>query len=122
MVRRALLRSFRGLCLICFCIVVLAIAVAILELVSSPFLGKVCGSTEIIPMFSCGHGWVWRLIEIAINLPFLFFYALLLTASGHSTPNRAFMALLYSFDVIFVLAGVYFSLWFIKWREVEPNR
>jgi hypothetical protein len=92
----------------------LAIAVAVLDLVTllvleiagRPVLGKACGMTEIVPMFSCGRGWIAHSIEIVMNLPFLFFYALVFTVfPSHSLLTRPFMQMLYIFDVIFVLGA-----------------
>jgi hypothetical protein len=94
MVRRAISKFFRGLCLICLCILGIAAIVAILQLAT------------------CGYGWVSRLIEIVLNLPLLFFYAPVISYARAfsltvSPPSREFMLLLYLFDVILALALTY---------------
>jgi hypothetical protein len=130
MVRRALLKSLRGLCLVSFYILVSAAVIAILELITlfalalvkRPVLGKACGMTEIVPMFSCGHGWIAHSIEFVLNLPFLFSYALAFTVFGGPALNRSFIDFLYIFDVIFALGVVYFLVWFLNWSEVRHRR
>jgi hypothetical protein len=114
MVRRAISKFFRGLCLICLCILGIAAIVAILQLATSSILLKVtrCSPTEILPMFTCGYGWVSRLIEIVLNLPLLFFYAPVISYARAfsltvSPLSREFMLLLYLFDVILALALTY---------------
>lgn len=103
-----MLRTFRGLCLICFCVLAFAIVVAIFELIALPILDATgCHSTEILPSFSCGEGLVRRSMEIVLNLPILFIYAALFAFAKSSPPSREFMLLLYAFDAILVLALIH---------------
>ncbi len=109
-----MLRAFRGLCLICFCVLAFAFVVAILELAALPILSATgflsatgCHSTEILPSFACGEGWGRRSIEIVLNLPILFIYAALFTFAKNSPPSREFMLLLYTFDAILLLALIH---------------
>jgi hypothetical protein len=108
-----LIRAFRGVCLICFCILGIAVVVAILELAALPILLEAtgCHLTEVLPSPACGkewasEGWARRLVEIVLNLPFLFFYALAFTFSKAGQPKE-FMLLLYFFDAILFLALMY---------------
>jgi hypothetical protein len=103
-----MLRVVQGLCQICFCILAFAVVVAILELAALPILDAAgCHSTEILPSFACGEGWVRRSIEIVLNLPVLFIYAALFAFAKNSPPGREFMLLLYAFDAILVLALIH---------------
>jgi hypothetical protein len=124
MLRRAILQSFRSLCLICFGILVIAAIVAILELVTGPALLKAtgCSSTEILPLFTCGDGWVNRSMEIVLSLPLLFFYAIVFTVfTTTAPPGREFMLLLYLFDVILILALTYLLLILLKRKSSRPG-
>jgi hypothetical protein len=105
-----MLRTFRGVCLICLCILGVAIIVGLLELVAYPILSKStgCTSTQVLPSFTCGDGWVGRSIAIVLNLPILFDCARTFTLFGASASfSREFTLLLYLFDVIFTLALTY---------------
>ena len=105
-----MLTTFRGVCLICLCILGFAVIVALLELVAYPILLKStgCSWTEGLKSFTCGDGWVGHSIAIVLNLPILFSYAQTFTLFGASAPfSREFTLLLYLFDVIFALALTY---------------
>ncbi len=103
-----MLRVCQGLCQICFSILAFAVVVAILELAALPILDAIgCHSTEILPSFSCGKGWVRRSLEILLNLPVLFIYAALFAFAKNSPPGREFMLLLHAFDAILVLALIH---------------
>ena len=105
-----MLTTFRGVCLICLCILGFAVIVALLELVAYPILLKStgCSWTEGLQSFTCGDGWVGHSIAIVLNLPILFSYAQTFTLFGASSPfSREFTLLLYLFDVIFALALTY---------------
>jgi hypothetical protein len=129
MVRRAILKFSRGVALICFCILGLAAIVAILELLALPTLLKATGCgccTEILPTLTCGVGWVNRSIEIVLNLPFLFFYALVFSYERAfspitSPPSREFMLLLYLFDAILILALTYLLLILFARKKGRPG-
>jgi hypothetical protein len=115
-----MLGAFRGVCLICFCILGVAVIVAILEFAALPILLEAtgCHSTEVLPSLACGEGWGgegWarRSIEIVLNLPLLFFYALAFTFSKGGPPSKEFMLLLYLFDAILFLALIYPLLFFL---------
>jgi hypothetical protein len=68
-----MLRIFRGACLICFCILGVAVILAPVELAAYPTILKAtgCKLTEVLPGFTCGDGWVGRSIAIVLNLPWL---------------------------------------------------
>jgi hypothetical protein len=112
-------RAFRGVCLICFCILGIAVVGAILEFAAVPILLEAtgCHLTEVLPSPACGEdwaseGWARRSIEIVLNLPFLFFYALAFAFSKSEPPNKEFAFLLYSFDAILFFALIYPLLFF----------
>jgi len=114
-----LIRAFRGVCLICFCILGIAVVVAILEFAALPILLEAtgCHLTEVLPSPACGkewagEGWAQRSVEIVLSLPFLFFYALAFTFSKGGPPDKEFMLLLYFFDTILFLALIYPLLFF----------
>jgi hypothetical protein len=111
----SVLKAFRGVCLICFCILGIAVVLAMLEFVAFPTLLKAtgCSVTDILPSLACGEGWVRRLMEIVLNLPFLFFYAVAFTFTKTGAPAREFMLLPYVFDTILVLALIYPPLFFL---------
>jgi hypothetical protein len=105
-----MLRTFRGVCLICLCIVGLAVVMELLELVAYPILSKSagCSLTEGPRGFICGDGWVGQSTAIVLNLPILFSYAQTFTLFGANAPfSREFTLLLYLFDAIFTLALAY---------------
>ena len=79
-----MLTTFRGVCLICLCILGFAVIVALLELVAYPILLKLtgCSWTEGLQSFTCGDGWVGHSIAIVLNLPILFSYAQTFTLFG----------------------------------------
>jgi hypothetical protein len=103
-----MLRLFRILCLVCFCILGIALVVATFEFaVGARVIKSITGcqmNPEILPNFTCGESRVSSLMEWILNLPILFGMALALTIYGPAAPNRTFMLLLYVFDSIFVLA------------------
>jgi hypothetical protein len=110
MVGIALFKVARGLCLICLCILGVAIIIGFMELLAAPILLKAtgCSPTEILPGFNCGRSWVNRLIEIVLDLPSMFLLAVALSIfPTTSPPSRGFMLLLYLFDVILLLAVTY---------------
>src|SRR5581483_1924980 len=128
MVGRAVVKFARGLCLICFCILGVAVVMAFVELVTAPILLKatVCSPTEILPGFNCGNGWVNHLIEIVLDLPFLFFLAVAFSYdraffSYHLPLSREFMLLLYLFDVILILALTYLVLRLLERKRARRN-
>jgi hypothetical protein len=105
-----MLRIFRGACLICFCILGVAVIMAPLELAAYPIISKAtgCSWTEVLQSFTCGDGWGDHSIAIVLNLPLLFSYAREFTFFGASAPiSREFMLLIYLFDVILILALTY---------------
>jgi hypothetical protein len=109
------------LCLICFCILGIALIVAILELAALPVLLKATGcqaNFEILPNFTCGDGLVRRSIEIVINLPLLFVYAPAFTLFATlAPPSPEFRLLLYFVDVILALALTYPLLFLLARRS-----
>jgi hypothetical protein len=105
-----MLRAFRGVCLICLCILGAAIIVELLELVAYPIILKAtgCSSAEVLFSFTCGDGWDGHLIALVLNLPMLFSSAREFTFSAASASlSREYVLLLYLFDVIFILALSY---------------
>jgi len=121
----AILKLFRGVCLICLCILGIAAIVALLELVAAPALLKAtgCWSAEILPGVNCGDGWVHRAMEIVLDLPFLFVMAVIFAAFPTiSPPGREFMLLLYLFDVILILALAYPVLRLLAWKRARRSQ
>ena len=105
-----MLSTLRGVCLICLCILGVAVIVAPLELVAYPILLKStgCSWNAGLQWFTCGDGWVDHLMAIVLNLPLLFLLAREFTFFGASAPiSREFMLLLYMFDVILIFALTY---------------
>src|SRR6516165_7940668 len=106
MVGRVMLRIFRGVCLICLCILGVAAIVAILELAALPKLSETtaCDSTEVMPSFICGEGWARRSIDIVLNLPISFVYAPLFVFVPFPLASRIKF---FTFDIILILALMY---------------
>jgi len=117
-----MLRLFRILCLICYCILGTALVVATFEFaVGERILNSITGcqmNAEILPNFTCGQGLVRSLIEWVLNLPLLF---AALTIFEPAAPSRTFMLLLYIFDLMFVLALTYPVLVFLARKRVKRN-
>jgi hypothetical protein len=104
-----MLRMVRGVCLICFCIVGVAIVVAPLELAAYPMLKSIgCSWTEGQQSFTCGDGWVGHLISPVLNLPIRFSDAREFTFGVSAPLGRGFDV--YLFDAIFTLALIYLLL------------
>jgi hypothetical protein len=101
-----MLRIFRGICLICFCILGVAAIVAILELAAFPKLSEVtgCRSTEGMSSFICAEGWAHGPIEFVLNLPLTFVYAPVFSFLALAPASRVKF---YAFDAILVLALTY---------------
>ena len=118
-----MVRSFRGVCLVCFCILAIALAVAILEFAALPVVlhASGCHLNEMLPGFACGDGFVGRLIELVLNLPFLFVYAPAFTLFTSLAPRpRDFMLLLYLFDILLIFALIYPVLVFFGRETRKP--
>jgi hypothetical protein len=109
-----MLRTFRGLCLICFCILGIAVTLAVLEAAG-------CHSTEVLPSFTCGEGLARRSIEIILNLPLLFFYATAFALFGNMPPSIEFRLLLFLFDLILILALIYPLLFVLARKSGKPS-
>ncbi|MEH2569801.1 hypothetical protein V1289_009428 [Bradyrhizobium sp. AZCC 2289] len=119
-----MVRSFRGLCLICFCILGLALVVAILEVAALPVMLNATGcqsNFEILPNFTCGPGLIRRSIEVVLNLPLIFVYAPAFTLFVAHTPARNFMLLLYLFDVILIFALTYPLLLYFRRKHTKHS-
>ena len=104
------MRFFRSLCLGSFCILGLALVVAIVEAAALDLVLNMSGckpNPEILPNFTCGEGLVRSSIEWVLNLPLVFVYAPAFTLFWHHPPSRTFMLLLYVFDIVLVLALTY---------------
>jgi hypothetical protein len=116
-------RFFRTLCLGCFCILGLAVVVAIFEAAALDFVLNITGcksNPEILPNFTCGDGLVRSSIELVLNLPLVFVYAPAFTFFFRDhPPSRTFMLLLYSFDIILVLALTYPLLVFLARKRAK---
>jgi hypothetical protein len=118
-------RSFRGLCLICFCILGIAVVVAILEFAALPVILNATGcqsNFEILPNFTCGQGLVRRSIEVVLNLPFVFVYAPAFTLfTWHAPRPRDFMLLLYFFNALLIFALTYPLLLFFRRKHAKHS-
>jgi len=98
---------------------------AVVELVTGPILLKAtgCSPTEIVPGFNCGSGWMSRLTEIVLDLPFMFFLAVALSIFPTSSPpSREFMFILYCFDGILILALTYLVLRLLERKRARRNQ
>jgi hypothetical protein len=125
MIGGAILKFSRGLCLICFCILASAVVMAFVELVTAPILLEAtgCSPAEILPGVKCGSGWINRLIEIILDLPFMFFLAVAFSVFPTSSPpSREFMFLLYCFDAILILALMYLVVRLLERKRARRNR
>ena len=101
-----MLRAFRGVSLLCLCIVGVAIVTAPLALVAYPVLKAIgCSLTEGQQSFTCGDGWVNQFFSTVLNLPILFSDARELTFATRASLGRGFTV--YLFDAIFILALAY---------------
>jgi hypothetical protein len=121
---RAMARSFRRLCLICVCVLGIAVVVAILEVVALPIILAATGcqsNFEILPNFTCGEGVVRRSIETILNLPLVFVYAPAFTFFLTAPPARNFRLLLYFFDVILILALTYPLLFLLARKRTKDS-
>lgn len=105
-----MLRAFRAVCLICLCILGVAVIMGLLELTAYPIILKStgCRSTEVLFSSNCGDGWGGRSIALVLNLPSLFSSAGEFTFSvAGASLSREYLLLLYLFDAIFTLALAY---------------
>ena len=118
-----MLRLFRILCLVSFCILGIALVVAAFEFaVGARVIQTITGcqmNPEILPNFTCGEGPIRWLIEWILNLPIMFGIALASTIFGPAAPNRTFTLLLYVFDLIFVLALTHLALVVLARKRVK---
>ncbi|MFK4518750.1 hypothetical protein ABIF20_006115 [Bradyrhizobium japonicum] len=106
MARSIILKVFRGVSLLCLCIVGVAVVVAPLELVAYPILKSIgCSLSEEQQSFTCGGGWVGHFISTVLNLPILFSDAREFTFGAGASFGRGLAV--YLFDAIFVLALAY---------------
>jgi hypothetical protein len=105
MAGKAMLRIFRGVSLICFCILGAA-AIAAILLAAFPKLPEAtaCHSTGAMPSFICGEGLARRSIDIVLNLPISFVYAPLFVFVPFPLASRI---KLFTFDIILILALTY---------------
>jgi hypothetical protein len=119
-----MLKAFRGVCLICFCGLGIALIVAILEVCTLPIILAETGcqaNFEILPNFTCGEGLVRHSIETILNLPFLFVYAPAFTLFITAPLARNFRLLLYLFDAILFLALTYPLLFLLVRKRARPS-
>ena len=101
-----MLKVFRGVSLLCLCIVGVAVVLAPLELVAYPILKSIgCSLTESQQGFTCGTDWVGHFVSTFLNLPILFSDAREFTFGGTSVVRSSITV--YLFDVIFILALAY---------------
>jgi hypothetical protein len=106
MVGSIILKGFRGVSLLCLCIVGVAVVVVPLELVAYPILKSVgCSFSEGQQRFICGGGWVAHLGSTVLNLPILFSDAREFTFGAGATSERGLAV--YLLDAIFILALAY---------------
>jgi hypothetical protein len=119
-----MVRSFRGLCLISFCVLGIALIVVILEVVALPIILAATGcqsNFEILPNFTCGEGLVRRSIETILNLPLLFVYAPAFALFLTAPPARDFKLLLYLFDLILIFALTYPLLFVLARKRTKHS-
>ena|ERR1700712_168358 len=110
-----MLRAFRGISLLCLCIVGVAVVVAPLELVAYSTLKSFgCSLTEGQSV-TCGDGWVAYFIATVLNLPMRFSDAREFTFGSPASFGRGTFAI-YLFDAIFILALAYPALIIFAWK------
>ena len=98
-----MLNVFRGVSLLCLCIVGVAVVLAPLELVAYPTLRSIgCSLTEGQQSFTCGDDWVSYFTSTVLNLPILSSDAREFTFGARASFGRGFTV--YLFDAIFFLA------------------
>lgn len=101
-----MLKVFRGVSLLCLCIVGVSLVVGPLELLAYPILKSIgCSLTEGQESFACGDGWGGRFISTVLNLPILFSDAREFTFRARASFGRGLVV--YLFDAIFILALAY---------------
>ena len=96
-------RIFRGVCLICFCILGVA-AIAAILLAAYPKLPATACSTGATLSFICREGWARRSIEMFLNLPVNFVYAPLFLFAPFPLASQIRF---FTFDIILILALTY---------------
>jgi hypothetical protein len=113
-------RLFEGLCLFCFCVVLVALAIAVLDATMLSTVNSF-GSCErarghaSLPGFYCTGPLLDQVAGFLLNLPLLLFvYAPLLTLFPPPAQDRSGMFLMYAVDVGIVLGIIYPVLWLVQ--------
>ncbi len=117
-------KFFRWLCLGCCCVLGTAFVVAVVEAAAFERVVSISGchwNPEILPNFTCGESVVRQSLAMFLNLPFAFVYAVGFTLFWLAPPSRAFMFLLYGFDVILVLALAYPVLAYLARKRAKQG-
>jgi hypothetical protein len=106
-------RLFRGLCLVCFCILLVALAIAVLDLTLLSNVNAF-GSCERLqghaapPGFFCTGPLLDQAAGFVLNLPvFFFFYAPLITLFSPPSVPRSALLLWYAIDAVIVFGMTY---------------
>ncbi len=104
------MQGLRRICLFCFCILLAAVMIAAFDIIllsnTTSFTTPLVGcqfNPENLPRFGC-TGTLARMFELILNLPLLLIYAPLFTVLRPPTLTNDFIVMLYSFDVVLVLA------------------
>lgn len=118
------MRWIRRICLLCFCVLVLAFAVWVFILVAPPNITG-CGVENIIPHYVCS-GPLAGPKALILNLPIFFIYAPLFTIgqllANSSAPERDFFLLLaFLFDLVLVLGLAWPALALAERRRAKRD-
>lgn len=101
-----MLKVFRGVSLLCLCVVGAAVVIAPLELVFYPFLKSIgCSLSDRQQSFTCDAGWIGGFTSTVLNLPIRFSDAREFTFGPQAPSGRG--VVIYLFDAIFILAVAY---------------
>ncbi|MBB4365819.1 hypothetical protein GGD65_006888 [Bradyrhizobium sp. CIR18] len=106
MAASAMLKVFRGVSLLCLCVVGAAVVIAPLELLFYPLLKSIgCSLSDGQQGFACDGGWIGGFTSTVLNLPILFSDAREFTFGLRALSGRG--VTIYLFDAIFILALAY---------------
>ena len=126
--QRIMKTVFKWLCAASFCIVLFAIAIGVFELAyfSDPkakFLG--CTPAGDFAGIACDDPWLLHVKELVFNLPLGLAVALPVTVRFSDSADASFMAVMYAFDLVLVLAMIQvlrILMWLVRRRWRVPAR
>jgi len=116
-------RFIRSLCLACFCILGIAVAILIFEAAALDRVLDISGCKvggDLFAYFVCARvGLVSYSTELVLNLPLLFMYAPFFTL--FPAPGRTFMLLVYVLDLVLILGLTYPLLVLLGWKHAKHS-